>query len=65
MKTGCSYRSNHRVSELNNITINAPELLETWDWDENELSPDEGSEWGVLCMEMWGLWLEMEVHAKE
>jgi hypothetical protein len=41
MKTGCPYCSGYRVSELNNITINAPELLDTWDWDRNSLTPDQ------------------------
>jgi hypothetical protein len=41
MKTGCPYCAGRRVSEMNNITNNSPELLATWDWEKNEMTPDE------------------------
>jgi len=41
MKVGCAYCSRKRASELNNITNNSPELLATWDWENNEMTPDE------------------------
>lgn len=39
--SGCPFCSGQRVSNNNSLSIKNPELAEEWDFDRNELTPDE------------------------
>lgn len=38
---GCPFCSGRRVSDANSLSINNPEVAREWDFDKNELTPDE------------------------
>ena len=38
---GCPFCSGRRVSDINRLSIHSPEVAREWDFDKNELTPDE------------------------
>lgn len=40
MKSGCPYCARKIADKNNNITISNPEILQYWDWDKNDILPE-------------------------